>query len=213
MRGALLLIDLQNDFCPGGALAVTEGDRVIPVAQQAAALARDAGWPVIATQDWHPADHGSFASNAGGRVGECGELYGLPQVWWPDHCVQNTAGADFHPDLDAWQFDCVFHKGTDPAIDSYSAFFDNGRRSATPLHGWLQRHGISRLVVMGLATDYCVKYSVLDALQLGYQVAVIEEGCRGVNLQVQDSEDAFSLMRARGAAVQALNTLSFSPNP
>lgn len=210
MRAALLLIDLQNDFCPGGSLAVTEGDRTIPVALRAMAFAEAAGWPIVATQDWHPANHGSFASNAGTQPGECGELNGLFQVWWPDHCIQNSHGADFHPDLDPSRFSSIIHKGTDPAVDSYSAFFDNGRRAATALHGWLQQRNIGRLVIMGLATDYCVKYSVLDALQLGYQVEVITEGCRGVNLQPQDSQAALEEMRERGAILQTLDTLTFS---
>ncbi len=212
MRGALLLIDLQNDFCPGGALAVNEGDQVIPVANQAITGAKAAGWPIVATQDWHPADHGSFAANSGGNAGELGELNGLTQVWWPVHCVQNTHGADFHPALDARQFDNIVYKGTDPGIDSYSAFFDNGRRTSTALHGWLQQQGITHLVIMGLATDYCVKYSVLDALQLGYQVEVIEAGCRGVNLQPQDSTDALAQMAAQGAKISPPGTPSFLLN-
>lgn len=212
MRGALLLIDLQNDFCPGGALAVSEGDRVIPVANQAIVGAKAAGWPVVATQDWHPANHGSFAANSGGNVGELGELNGLTQVWWPVHCVQNTPGADFHPALDTREFDNIVYKGTDPGIDSYSAFFDNGRRTSTELHGWLQQQGVTRLVIMGLATDYCVKYSVLDALQLGYQVEVLEAGCRGVNLRPQDSADALAHMEAQGAKISPPGTPSFLLN-
>nr|UCQ32598.1 bifunctional nicotinamidase/pyrazinamidase [Edwardsiella piscicida] len=208
MSAALLLIDLQNDFCPQGALAVPQGDEVIPVALQAVAMARRDGIPVIATQDWHPAEHGSFASRGGGQLGEVGELNGLPQVWWPDHCVQNTIGAAFHPALRDTAFDFVVHKGTDAAVDSYSAFFDNGRRCATALDAWLRQHGITRLWLLGLATDYCVKFSVLDALRLGYQVNIIRDGRRGVDLTPGDSERALAEMVRAGASLTPLTTLS-----
>ncbi|MGL5169289.1 bifunctional nicotinamidase/pyrazinamidase [Edwardsiella tarda] len=207
MSAALLLIDLQNDFCPQGALAVPRGDEVIPVALQAVELAQRDGVPVIATQDWHPADHGSFASQSGGQIGALGELNGLPQVWWPDHCIQNTIGAAFHPMLRDTAFDFVVHKGSDATIDSYSAFFDNGQRAATALHGWLQQHGITHLWLLGLATDYCVKFSVLDALRLGYAVTVIQDGCRGVDLAPGDSERALAEMQAAGATLSSLSEI------
>ena len=207
MSAALLLIDLQNDFCPQGALAVPRGDEVIPVALQAVALAQRDGVPVIATQDWHPADHGSFASQSGGQIGALGKLNGLPQVWWPDHCIQNTIGAAFHPMLRDTAFAFVVHKGSDATIDSYSAFFDNGQRAATALHGWLQQHGITHLWLLGLATDYCVKFSVLDALRLGYAVTVIQDGCRGVDLAPGDSERALAEMQAAGATLSTLSEI------
>ncbi len=197
---ALLLIDLQNDFCPGGALPVAEGDATIDVANHAIAAAKKAGMPVIASQDWHPANHLSFAVNhPGAIIGECGELAGLPQIWWPVHCVQGQRGADFHPRLHHNAFDAVIQKGTQPEIDSYSAFFDNGKRAKTPLDNMLRQQGITRLTIMGLATDYCVKFTVLDALALGYEVQVVQDGCRGVNLQPDDSEKALAEMCHHGA--------------
>lgn len=198
-RQALLLIDLQNDFCPGGALAVAQGDQTIAVANRLAAEFCARGEPVIATRDWHPAGHGSFASTAGNIPGTQGELYGLPQVWWPDHAIQQTWGAELHPQLDRAFITTEVLKGENPQIDSYSAFFDNGQRQQTALHTWLQQHAIGALTVMGLATDYCVKYSVLDALALGYQVTLVTAGCRGVNLRPHDSERALQEMVKAGA--------------
>lgn len=205
MNSALLLIDLQNDFCHGGALAVTEGDATINIANLAIAACRHANIPVIASQDWHPADHRSFAVNSSAEAWTLGELEGLPQVWWPVHCVQNQPGAEFHPDLNTAGLDYIVHKGKDPTIDSYSAFFDNGKRAATPLHDWLQKKQIEHLVVMGLATDYCVKFSVLDALDLGYRVTLLADGCRGVNLDAEDSKNAIEQMQQSGAKVQSLS--------
>ena len=204
MTAALLLIDLQNDFCPGGALAVAEGDQVIAIANQAIDVCLSKKIPVIASQDWHPAEHRSFAINSNAESGTVGELNGLPQVWWPMHCVQNESGAALHPQLKQNAIEAIFRKGQDPDIDSYSAFFDNGRRAKTPLDGWLQQQGIHRLFIMGLATDYCVKYSVLDALSLGYQTTVISDGCRGVNLQPHDSQHALNSMSKAGANLQTL---------
>ncbi|CAK9885154.1 MAG: Nicotinamidase [Candidatus Erwinia impunctatus] len=201
MKPALLLIDLQNDFCPGGALAVNEGDLVIAVANRYAHDFHQHGYPIIATLDWHPADHGSFASNAGQPVGSLGTLHGLPQVWWPDHCVQKTSGAELHPGFDEHLLTTCIYKGTVPLVDSYSAFFDNGRRQSTRLDHWLKEREIDELTVMGLATDYCVKYSVLDALSLGYRVSVIIAGCRGVNLLPEDSNNALEEMRQAGAII------------
>lgn len=204
MNAALLLIDLQNDFCPGGALAVGEGDRVIAVANEAINACLAQKIPVIASQDWHPAEHRSFAINSNAEPGTVGELEGLTQVWWPVHCVQDKPGAALHPLLNQAAITAIFRKGQDPDIDSYSAFFDNGRRAKTPLDDWLQQHGIDSLLIMGLATDYCVKYTVLDALALGYQTIVISDGCRGVNLQLQDGQQAFDAMRDAGASIQTL---------
>ncbi|MEJ5065278.1 bifunctional nicotinamidase/pyrazinamidase [Erwinia sp. MYb375] len=200
-RQALLLIDLQNDFCSGGALAVSEGDQTIAVGNRLAAEFHQRGEPVIATLDWHPAGHGSFASSAGMPSGTLGELHGLPQVWWPDHCVQHSHGAQLHPQLNQALLTLQVCKGENPDIDSYSAFYDNGQRHQTPLHAWLQANGITALTVMGLATDYCVKYSVLDALALGYQVTLVSAGCRGVNLQADDSQKALAEMAVAGAKI------------
>jgi nicotinamidase/pyrazinamidase len=198
---ALLIVDVQNDFMPFGALPVSDGDAVVEVAN---ALAPRFSL-VVATQDWHPADHGSFASNQpGGVPGETIELGGVQQVLWPDHCVQRTPGASFHSALDIGCVDHVTRKGTDPAIDSYSAFFDNGHLKITGLAAFLETRGVSELVVLGLATDYCVKATVIDGLSLGFGVTVIEDGCRGVELSEGDSDRAFGEMRSAGARVVTL---------
>ena len=195
---ALILIDLQNDFLPGGALAVAEGDRVIAVANRLA----EAHALVIATQDWHPPDHGSFAANhAGRRPGELINLGGLEQVLWPVHCVQNTGGALFAPGLDTRAIHHVFQKGTDPAIDSYSGFFDNGHQKATGLGEFLRGREVKAITVAGLATDYCVKFTALDARKLGLEVTLVRSGCKAVNLQPGDEEAAIKQMIAAGVTV------------
>ncbi|MEM8666014.1 MAG: bifunctional nicotinamidase/pyrazinamidase [Planctomycetota bacterium] len=194
----LLLIDLQNDFLPGGALAVPEGDQVIAFANQEM---RHADY-VVATQDWHPVNHGSFASqHTGVEIGEQFELDGLAQIAWPDHCIAGTEGAEFAEELDQARIDHVARKGTNPVIDSYSGFFDNGQRQATGLDNHLRSVGVQHLSVLGLATDYCVKFTVLDALQLDYPTRVLLAGCRGVNLQPSDVEDAIAEMRSAGAEI------------
>lgn len=195
---ALLLIDIQNDFMPGGALAVPGGDEVIPVV--------NALMPqfelIVATQDWHPADHGSFAANHPGReVFEVVDLDGLPQTLWPVHCVQHTGGALFAPGLDTRRIDRVFTKGMNPKIDSYSGLFDNGHRASTGLGEWLREKGVTHLTVAGVATDYCVKFTVLDALGAGFTVEVAAAACRGVNLSPGDAEKAIEEMRAAGAVI------------
>jgi nicotinamidase/pyrazinamidase len=195
---ALLLIDLQYDFCPGGALAVAHGDDTIPVANRLMPKFST----IIATQDWHPQNHGSFAINhEGAKPYDMGELAGLPQVMWPAHCVQGTRGAELHTGLDRNLITEVFRKGTDPAIDSYSGFFDNGHKKSTGLGDWLKQRDIKKLYILGLATDYCVKFTALDARQLGFEVAVVTDGCRGVNLDPGDSDKAFAEMRAAGASI------------
>lgn len=204
MTRALLLVDLQNDFCAGGALAVAGGDSTVDIANALIERCKARGDAVVASQDWHPANHGSFASQQNVEPYAEGLLDGLPQTFWPDHCVQNTEGAALHPLLQAKAIDAVFHKGENPAIDSYSAFFDNGHRQKTQLDDWLRHHNVSELIVLGLATDYCVKFTVLDALTLGYSVNVITDGCRGVNLHAQDSAQAFMEMAAAGATLYTL---------
>ena len=195
---ALILTDLQNDFCPGGALAVPEGDEVVAVANRLQPRFE----LVVATQDWHPPDHGSFAANhPGKRPGEVIELAGLPQILWPVHCVQGTPGAEFHPALDRSAIARVFRKGTDPAIDSYSGFFDNGRRRATGLGDYLKDRGVTDVYVCGLTTDYCVKFTALDAIDLGFKTYLIENASRGVNLRPGDVAAAIAQMRARGVVV------------
>ncbi|CAI1016962.1 nicotinamidase/pyrazinamidase [Serratia entomophila] len=205
MKKALLLIDLQNDFCPGGALAVADGDATLAVANRAIAACVARGETVIASQDWHPANHRSFAVNSNAQPGTLGQLEGLPQIWWPVHCVQGSPGAEFHADLHQAAIVEVFRKGQNPDIDSYSAFFDNGHRAQTMLDGWLKAQGIERLAIMGLATDYCVKFSVLDACRLGYATQVIVDGCRGVDLQPGDSQRALQAMQQAGAQLVTLS--------
>ena len=190
---ALVIIDVQNDFLPGGSLAVKDGDQVIPVANEAAARFE----LVVATQDWHPQSHKSFASNNGKRVGELFELDGMPQVMWPDHCMQNTRGAEFAASLTK-KIDKKFHKGTNEGIDSYSGFFDNGHKQATGMGAWLKAQSVTAVTLVGLATDYCVKFTALDARQLGFETSVIVAGVRGVELQLGDIEKAFTEMRAAG---------------
>ncbi len=195
---ALILVDIQNDFVQGGALAVKDGKRVLEVA--------NAQIPqfelVVATQDWHPPKHGSFASqHAGVEVGDVFDLDGLAQTAWPDHCIQNTQGAEFVPGLNVEGIHEVVQKGTDPSVDSYSGFFDNGWRCETRLRALLEQRQVSHLFVMGLATDYCVKFTVLDALDLGFQTSLIEAGCRGVDLQPGDVEEAIEEMKQAGAAI------------
>ncbi len=198
---ALVLVDIQNDFCPGGALAVPHGDEVVAVANR---LMPCFGL-VVATQDWHPADHGSFAVNhAGARPYQMGELAGLPQVLWPAHCVQGTAGAAFHPALDQSRITRVFAKGTDARIDSYSGFFDNGKLKATGLGDYLRGQGADEIFVMGLATDYCVRATAQDGLALGFKVTLVADGCRGVELRPGDGERA--LAELRGAGVRIVNS-------
>jgi nicotinamidase/pyrazinamidase len=194
----LILVDIQNDFLPGGALAVARGDEVIPVVNRLQSRFE----LVVATQDWHPAGHGSFASTRPGRKrGDLDVLGELPQVLWPDHCVQGTAGAAFAPGLQLNRVEAIFRKGTDPGIDSYSAFFDNGHRKSTGLGDYLKGRGATELYIAGLATDYCVKFSALDARQLGFDTFVVEDATRGVELRPGDVGRAFEEMRAAGVRV------------
>jgi nicotinamidase/pyrazinamidase len=194
---ALILVDLQNDFCPLGALPVAEGDQVIPVANRLL----DHFDLVVATQDWHPANHGSFAANHPWRhPGQTIELDGLPQMLWPIHCVQDSFGAELVQELEQDKISRVFTKGTDPQIDSYSGFYDNGHRKSTGMGEWLREQGVDTVYIMGLATDYCVKFTVLDALQkFGFTTYLIEDGCRGIDLATGDIEQALTDMQAAGA--------------
>jgi len=192
---ALVLVDVQNDFMPGGALPAKDGDAVVPVANR---VQREFEL-VVASKDWHPPDHGSFAaSHPGKEPGDVIELHGLEQILWPVHCVRDTPGAAFHPDLDASRVAKVFPKGVDPKIDSYSAFFDNAHRRATGLGDYLQGRGVLDVYLLGLATDYCVKFTALDARELGFRTHVILEGCRGVELEPGDCDRAIEKMREAG---------------
>ena len=192
---ALILVDLQNDFMPGGSLAVPEGNRVVPVAN-AVQRAFDL---VVASQDWHPSDHSSFAkNNPPHHVGEVIEIDGIPQVLWPVHCVQNTPGAQLVATLEEDRIRKIFYKGTDPSMDSYSTFYDNGHRHSTGLADYLRRHDVDHVYLVGLATDYCVKFSALDARELGFRTTVVEDGCRGVELNSGDVDRAMAEMLEAG---------------
>lgn len=201
---ALVLVDVQLDFCPGGALAVPGGDQVVGPCN-ALMPAYDL---VVATQDWHPAGHGSFASSGPGReIGQVGELGGLLQVWWPDHCVAGSPGAAFHPGLDLGRVAAIFRKGMDPAVDSYSGFEDNGGRRSTGLAAYLKGMGVQAVDVVGLATDYCVKATALDALKEGFTVGLVPEGCRAVNLAPDDGAQALAFLEAAGVQLRPLASL------
>jgi nicotinamidase/pyrazinamidase len=195
---ALIIVDLQNDFLPGGALAVPHGDEVIPLADQLQGQFD----LVLATKDWHPPDHGSFAANhPGKKPGDRIMLDGIEQILWPVHCVQNTRGAEFAPSFDTSRIAHVFHKGTERNIDSYSTFFDNAHRRHTGLAHYLEKRGIKDIYLMGLALDYCVKYSTLDARQLGLNTHVILDGCRGIELEAGDIDRALDEMKRAGAVL------------
>jgi nicotinamidase/pyrazinamidase len=190
---ALLVIDVQNDFCPGGALAVPEGDLIVP---RINAL-MDEFAAVILTQDWHPSDHLSFASQHTGRAPmELTQMPYGPQVLWPDHCVQGTQGAAFHPGLRVDRADLILRKGFRRRIDSYSAFFENDKTTPTGLEGYLKTRGITALTLVGLATDFCVNYSALDAAQLGFAVTIRQDLCRAIDFDG-------SLAAAHSAMAQA----------
>jgi len=193
---ALIIVDLQNDFLPDGVLPVPRGDEVIQLANELQGRFE----LVVATQDWHPPDHGSFATNyPGKKPGDRIMLDGIEQILWPVHCVQNTRGAEFAAAFDTSRITHVFHKGIDPRIDSYSTFFDNAHRRHTGLAHYLQKRGIKDIYLMGLALDYCVKYSTLDARELGLNTRVILDGCRGIGLEPGDIDRAVDEMKRAGA--------------
>jgi nicotinamidase/pyrazinamidase len=177
--GVLIIVDVQNDFCPGGALAVPRGDEIIAIVNGLAARFRN----VVLTQDWHPRDHASFAScHPGAKPFDTIDASYGPQVLWPDHCVQDTPGAAFHPALRAPHAALVLRKGFRRAIDSYSAFYENDRKTPTGLTGYLRERGLTRLFLAGLAFDFCVRYSAEDARREGFDAFVIEDACRGIDL-------------------------------
>lgn len=195
---ALIIVDLQNDFLPGGALPVPRGHEVIPLANETQSYFD----LVLATQDWHPPDHGSFAANhPGKKPGDRIILDGIEQILWPVHCVQNTYGAEFAATFDRSRIAHVFHKGTERNIDSYSTFFDNAHRRHTGLAHYLEVRSIKDIYLMGLALDYCVKYSALDARQLDLNTHVILDGCRGIELKPGDIDRALGEMKRAGAII------------
>ena len=196
----LIVVDVQNDFCPSGALAVPHGDEVVPIVNRLAGHFRN----VVLTQDWHPAGHLSFASAHAGRspYDTIAMPYG-PQVLWPDHCVQGTPGAAFHKDLHIPHAGLVVRKGLDPAIDSYSALYENDRTTPTGLTGYLRERGITRLFLAGLAFDFCVRYSAEDAVREGFTVLVLEDACRGIDVQGSVAATRSSLAALAVCAIAA----------
>ena len=200
---ALIIVDVQNDFCPGGALAVARGDEVVEPLNRLAAFFAGKGGRVVATQDWHPAGHASFASShAGKKPGETVELPDLSsQILWPDHCVQGSGGADFHAALDLKPVNLIIRKGFRAGLDSYSAFFENDLKTATGLDGFLKALSIDTLVLGGLAIDYCVLYSALDAAALGYKTFVAVDAVQGVGLPEGSVQRAFKLLEEAGVTL------------
>ena len=199
---ALLLVDIQNDFIPGGALPVPDGDAIIPVVNDLMPYFD----LVVATQDWHPQNHGSFASNhPGKKVYDVIELNGLQQILWPDHCVQGSKGADFAPGLNTNPVEAIFRKGTDPGIDSYSGFFDNGRKKSTALADYLRGRQIDEVYVVGLAGEFCVNFTILDAVDQGFKTHLIEDGTRPLNKD--DFEKAKANMKAKGVGIITSNEI------
>ena len=192
---ALILVDIQHDFLPGGALAVPQGDEILPII----ASLQPQFDHIVATQDWHPAKHGSFAANhPGTQPGQQIDLDGLSQILWPVHCVEGTEGADFPDTLDRSRWKAVFKKGQNPKGDSYSGFFDNARRGDTGLRTHLLLQGVRRVCIVGLALDYCVKYTAIDARSLGFETIVLTDATRAVNLQPEDGKRAVAEMKAAG---------------
>ncbi len=193
----LVVVDVQNDFCPGGALAVPDGDAIVPLVNRLAAR-----FPhVVLTQDWHPAGHGSFASSHPGRQPfETVEMPYGPQILWPDHCVRGSNGAAFHPALDTGRAELIVRKGFRPDIDSYSAFYENDHATPTGLAGYLRERGVERTVMVGLATDFCVRYSALDARRRGFEAVVLLAGCRAIDLD-GSLAPALDEMRAAGVTL------------
>ena len=197
---ALIIVDVQYDFLPGGALAVDDGDQILPIINRL----QEKFDLVVATQDWHPREHGSFAANhEGKKPGDFVQLGNVDQVLWPVHCVQGSRGAEFHEDLDQSRWERVIRKGMNPYVDSYSGFFDNDRREDTGLGHFLKDKGVGEIVVTGLALDYCVKYTVLDAIKLGFEATLVSDATRAVNLYPQDDDNAIKEMIKAGAEVMS----------
>lgn len=198
MKKALILVDIQNDFLPGGALAVPEGDMIVPLVNRI----QEKFDLILATQDYHPANHASFAINhENKKPGEIIDLHGLTQVLWPVHCVQHSDGAAFGKDLDMARVTKIFYKGENPDIDSYSGFFDNGKRKKTGLAEYLKSKGVDTVYIVGLATDFCVKFTALDAVDLGFETYVIKDATRAINLQPGDFEASLKAMERAGVKV------------
>jgi nicotinamidase/pyrazinamidase len=197
-KTALLVVDVQNDFCPGGALAIQEGDNVIPAINQIQPLFDT----IIATRDWHPPNHLSFAVNHPGKsVYDVMDINGISQVLWPPHCVSGSMGAAFHPGLETERFKLILHKGMNPALDSYSVFLENDKKTRTGIDGFLRSLEITRIFLCGLATDYCVFYSALDAISFGFETCVVIDACCGVDVPEGNIEKAIRLMKSSGVKI------------
>ena len=205
IKKALILVDIQNDFLPGGALAVKNGDEILPVVNKLFNYPFDL---IIATKDWHPSNHVSFAATHNKIPGEKVTISHFEQILWPAHCIQGEYGAELSSELQTKRIAKIIYKGTDKDIDSYSTFFDNCRKKSTGLSTYLKKQEIDELYLAGLATDYCVKYSVLDALHLGFKTFVIIDACRGVNIHKQDSKLALKDMENAGAILISSEELS-----
>lgn len=201
MKKALIIVDVQNDFCEGGALAVPEANSIIPYINS---LTQNTDYDeIILTQDWHPANHKSFASNNGKKVGETITLNGGPQFMWPDHCVQGTFGAEFHPELDRSKVTHIVQKGKNPEVDSYSGFQDNSHFVKTDLNDYLQYHDIRLVEIVGLALDYCVKYTCLDAVENGYITCLHFQGTKAVNVKPENGKDTIYQLIQNGVSILA----------
>jgi len=204
---ALIIVDVQNDFCPGGALPVPEGDQIVPIINELiyAGLQTKNGKffdYIVATQDWHPVNHGSFAANHEGKVpGQLIDLDGLQQILWPAHCIQNTPGANFHKDLNTL-FAKVVQKGQDPNVDSYSAFWDNGQRHKTELEEYLRSKNVDEVYVVGVALDYCCRFTATDAVKAEFKTFLIADACKAVNaITPNDGDSAIEIMREYGVQI------------
>ena len=197
-KKSLILVDIQNDFLSGGALAVPDGEQVVPTVNKLIDYFDD----IYATKDWHPIDHGSFAKNHPDKnIGDFIDLNGIHQILWPEHCVQNTYGSELSKELNIHSISKVFTKGMDRTVDSYSAFYDNARKNSTGLGEYLKKVSIDTVYLTGLATDYCVKYSALDAVNLGFSTYLIEDCCRGINLTPGDIQNALDEMKEAGVII------------
>jgi nicotinamidase/pyrazinamidase len=197
-KTALIILDVQNDFCPNGALPISEGHLVVPVINSIAGAYNT----IVATQDWHPRGHVSFASaHPGKKVFEQIVLDGTDQTLWPDHCVAGTDGASLHPGLDTSAIDCIIRKGTNPLVDSYSAFLENDKKTETGLSGYLTARSIKHVFICGLATDFCVYYSAMDAVHFGFAVSVIIDACRGINIPAGSIDTVISDMKKHGIKI------------
>ncbi|HSX37870.1 MAG TPA: bifunctional nicotinamidase/pyrazinamidase [Chlamydiales bacterium] len=197
MKKALIITDMQRDFMPGGALGVSGANHMIPMINQLMLKFSH----VLAVRDFHPINHVSFASTHGKRVGETVTVGASEQILWPDHCVQGTRGAELADGLSIERIEAIFNKGTDPSVDSYSAFFDSKRHQSTGLEKYLKNHKLQDLYFVGVATDYCILYSVLDALALGFIVSVIIDACRAINRKLGDEKKSIDIMQSKGAQI------------